>query len=154
MADIYFYEMDEVPQQNMMPQQMVMQPQQMQQMMQLQRMMQMQGRGFGPQMRCNNSGNSGAVCILIILIIIIIIIIIYVFCRSNNYNYDYNGYNKNGFLASPEAIRDFNKVKSMDPKSPYTEFKLNIPNYDASKHQHIKQKLTAGTLNADDFDNA
>jgi len=147
MADIYFYEMDEVPQrgQQMVPPQQLMQMQRM--------MMQSQGRGFGSPMRCNNdSGKAGAICILIILIIIIIIIIIYVFCRSNNCN-NYYGY-KNGFLASPEAIRDFNKVKSMDPKSPYTEFKLNIPNYDAAKHQHIKKKLTAGTLNADDFDNA
>jgi hypothetical protein len=146
MADIYVYEMDEIPQrgQQVIPSQQLMQMQRM--------MMQSQGRGFGPPMRCNNdSGKAGAICILIILIIIIIIIIIYVFCRGNCDNY--YGY-KNGFLASPEAIRDFNKVKSMDPKSPYTEFKLNIPNYDAAKHQHIKKKLTAGTLNADDFDNA
>ena len=141
MADIYFYEMDEFPQ--MGNQRTKISPQQIMQM-------QMQMQGFRPPMRCNNdSGKSAAVCILVILIIIIIIIIIYVFCRSNNY-YEY----KNGFLASPEAIRDFNKVKSMDPKSPYTEFKLNIPNYDAAKHQHIKKKLNNGTLNADDFDNA
>jgi hypothetical protein len=131
MADIYFYEMDEIPERS-------------------QRMM--QRRGYRHSMGCHDSGGkSAAVCILIILIIIIIIIIIYVFCRSNNYNY--YGY-KNGFLASPEAVRDFNKVKSMDPKSPYTEFKLNIPNYDAAKHQHIKQKLTNNTLTPDDFDNA
>jgi hypothetical protein len=144
MADIYFYEMNEFPQQGQMQGNNMISPQQM---------MQMQMRGFRPPMRCNNnSGKSAAVCILIILIIIIIIIIIYVFCRNNNCD-NYYGY-KNGFLASPEAVRDFNKVKSMDPKSPYTEFKLNIPNYDAAKHQHIKKKLDNGTLNADDFDNA
>jgi hypothetical protein len=142
MADIYFYEMDEIPERG-------------QRMMQAQRMIRPQrmcnSQRYSHSMGCNDSGGkSAAVCILIILIIIIIIIIIYVFCTNNCNNY--YGY-KNGFLASPEAVRDFNKVKSMDPNLPYTEFKLNIPNYDAAKHQHIKQKLTNNTLTPDDFDN-
>ena len=146
MADIYFYELDEIPQNNMPQPQNMAQMHKMMQMMQMQQMHRM-----GRPVRHNNSNKSAAVCILVILIIIIIIIIFYVFYR-NNYN-NYYGY-KNGFMASPEAIRDFNKVKTMDPKSPYTEFKLNIPNYDASKHQYIKQKLNNNTLTADDFDNA
>lgn len=147
MAEIYFYEMDNYPQGYMSPPQGYM------------------GRTQGCRPEFSNmgrypryypqrdEGNKGAaVCLLVILIIIIIIILCYVFYRSNNGYYSYNKF-KNRFLASPEAMRDFESVKNMNPSSPYTDFKLRVPSMDVTKYNTIKKKLGDKTLNADDFDN-
>lgn len=134
MDSIYFYEMDNFPQNSMYRQN-------------ISPMMQ-----YPKYYSQRDEGNKGAVvCLLVILIIIIIIIICCIFYRSNN-GYNYNYY-KNGFLASPDAMRDFEKVKNMNPSSPYTDFKLKVPSMDVTKYNTIKKKLGDKTLNADDFDN-